>query len=258
MSVLETKGLTKVYSTKGAVVTTALKGIDLKIEKGEFVGIMGPSGSGKTTLLNLLATIDKPTSGKILINTQDVSGLRKDRLAAFRRKHLGFIFQDFNLLDTLTIQENMILPLVMDRRSVTEIEKRVGEIADFLGITGVLHKKVYEVSGGQQQRAAAGRAMIHEPSLLLADEPTGNLDSKSAKSLMTALGQLHEQKQATIVMVTHDPVAASYCERILFIRDGEIFSEICKGKNQHSFFQEILDALAMIGGDYHKPSSSRL
>ncbi|PFZ11858.1 bacitracin ABC transporter ATP-binding protein [Bacillus pseudomycoides] len=257
MSVLEVKGLTKVYQSKGSVATTALHDIKFKIEEGEFVGIMGPSGSGKTTLLNLLATIDKQTSGHVYVNGEEISQMRAAKLAEFRRTHLGFIFQDFNLLDTLSIKENIILPLVMAKRPVKEIDTKVLEIAKFLNIEGILNKKVYEVSGGQQQRAAAARAIIHEPTLILADEPTGNLDSKSAKSLMGALQDLHEQKKVTIAMVTHDPVAASYCERILFIRDGEIFSEIHKGKTKHAFFQEILDVLAMLGGEYHELSPAR-
>ncbi|HFJ9379720.1 TPA: ABC transporter ATP-binding protein [Bacillus paranthracis] len=257
MSVLEVKGLTKVYQSKGSVATTALNDINFKIEEGEFVGIMGPSGSGKTTLLNLLATIDKQTSGHVLVNGEEINQMRAAKLAEFRRTHLGFIFQDFNLLDTLSIKENIILPLVMAKKSVNEIDAKVLEIAKFLNIEGILNKKVYEVSGGQQQRAAAARAIIHEPTLILADEPTGNLDSKSAKSLMSALQDLHEQKKVTIAMVTHDPVAASYCERILFIRDGEIFSEIHKGRTKQALFQEILDVLAMLGGEYHELSPAR-
>ncbi|MFB5093891.1 ABC transporter ATP-binding protein [Bacillus cereus] len=257
MSVLEVKGLTKVYQSKGSVATTALNDINFKIEEGEFVGIMGPSGSGKTTLLNLLATIDKQTSGHVLVNGEEINQMRAAKLAEFRRTHLGFIFQDFNLLDTLSIKENIILPLVMAKKSVNEIDAKVLEIAKFLNIEEILNKKVYEVSGGQQQRAAAARAIIHEPTLILADEPTGNLDSKSAKSLMGALQDLHEQKKLTIAMVTHDPVAASYCERILFIRDGEIFSEIHKGRTKQAFFQEILDVLAMLGGEYHELSPAR-
>jgi ABC-type lipoprotein export system ATPase subunit len=256
MSVLEVKGLTKVYQSTGAVTTTALNNINFKIEEGEFVGIMGPSGSGKTTLLNLLATIDKPTSGHVYMNNEEINQMKAAKLAAFRRTHLGFIFQDFNLLDTLSIKENIILPLVMAKRPVKEIEQKVLEVARFLNIEAILDKKVYEVSGGQQQRAAAARAIIHNPTLILADEPTGNLDSKSAKSLMGALQQLHEEKKATVAMVTHDPVAASYCERILFIRDGEIFSEIHKGHTKQAFFQEILDVLAMLGGEHHELSAA--
>ncbi|EAO52796.1 ABC transporter ATP-binding protein [Bacillus thuringiensis serovar israelensis ATCC 35646] len=198
MSVLEVKGLTKVYQSKGSVATTALNDINFKIEEGEFVGIMGPSGSGKTTLLNLLATIDKQTSGHVLVNGEEINQMRAAKLAEFRRTHLGFIFQDFNLLDTLSIKENIILPLVMAKKSVNEIDAKVLEIAKFLNIEEILNKKVYEVSGGQQQRAAAARAIIHEPTLILADEPTGNLDSKSAKSLMSALQDLHEQKKVTL------------------------------------------------------------
>lgn len=239
MSVLEVKGLTKVYQSKGSVATTALNDINFKIEEGEFVGIMGPSGSGKTTLLNLLATIDKQTSGHVLVNGEEINQMRAAKLAEFRRTHLGFIFQDFNLLDTLSIKENIILPLVMAKKSVNEIDAKVLEIAKFLNIEEILNKKVYEVSGGQQQRAAAARAIIHEPTLILADEPTGNLDSKSAKSLMSALQDLHEQKRVTIAMVTHDPVAASYCERILFIRDGEIFQKFIKEERSKPFSKKF-------------------
>ncbi|WP_416827477.1 ABC transporter ATP-binding protein [Ectobacillus polymachus] len=257
MSVLEVRGLSKVYQSKGSVATTALQDIDLIIEEGEFVGIMGPSGSGKTTLLNILATIDKPTSGHVYINAKEITKEKGAGLARFRREHLGFIFQDFNLLDTLTIKENIMLPLVLGNYSIQEIEKRVKEIASFLHITEILDKKVYETSGGQQQRAAAARAIIHEPSLILADEPTGNLDSKSAKALMTALKDMHHKKRVTITMVTHDPFAASYCERIIFIRDGKLFTEIRKGEKQEAFFQEILGVQAMLGGDQHEFSPSR-
>ena len=203
MSVLEVKGLTKVYQSKGSVATTALNDINFKIEEGEFVGIMGPSGSGKTTLLNLLATIDKQTSGHVLVNGEEINQMRA-KLAEFRRTHLGFIFQDFNLLDTLSIKENIILPLVMAKKSVNEIDAKVLEIAKFLNIEEILNKKYTKYPG---TTTTCGRAIIHEPTLILADEPTGNLDSKSAKSLMGALQDLHEQKKVTIAMVTHDPVA---------------------------------------------------
>ncbi|MDF4766350.1 ABC transporter ATP-binding protein, partial [Vibrio parahaemolyticus] len=226
-------------------------------KEGEFVGIMGPSGSGKTTLLNVISTLDQATGGSVTIAGTNITSMKGNALSDFRSQKLGFIFQDFNLLDTLSIKENIILPLVMAKKSVNEIDAKVLEIAKFLNIEEILNKKVYEVSGGQQQRAAAARAIIHEPTLILADEPTGNLDSKSAKSLMSALQDLHEQKRVTIAMVTHDPVAASYCERILFIRDGEIFSEIHKGRTKQAFFQEILDVLAMLGGEYHELSPAR-
>ena len=255
MSVLEVKGLTKVYQSKGSVATTALNDINFKIEEGEFVGLC-ILREGKTTLLNLLATIDKQTSGHVLVNGEEINQMRAAKLAEFRRTHLGFIFQDFNLLDTLSIKENIILPLVMAKKSVNEIDAKVLEIAKFLNIEEILNKK-YTKYQADNSNAAAARAIIHEPTLILADEPTGNLDSKSAKSLMSALQDLHEQKKVTIAMVTHDPVAASYCERILFIRDGEIFSEIHKGRTKQAFFQEILDVLAMLGGEYHELSPAR-
>ena len=185
--VLQTEGLTKVYDSRGRVTTKALSNFSFEVKKGEFVGIMGPSGSGKTTLLNLLATIDRPTSGRVLIEGVDTSALKGDKLAEFRRRRLGFVFQDFNLLDTLTIGENISLPLVLDRRPVAFIKERVREVAHTLGITAILPKYPHEVSGGQQQRAAAARAIVHQPALLLADEPTGNLDSKAARELMEML-----------------------------------------------------------------------
>ena len=192
------------------------------MQKGEFLGIMGPSGSGKTTLLNLLATIDRPTSGTVAIEGTDVSRLRGEQLALFRRRRLGFVFQDYNLLDSLTIGENIALPLVLDRVPVRIIKERLRMLAGQLGIGDILHKYPYEVSGGQQQRAAAARAIIHEPAVILADEPTGNLDSRSAKDLMETLVMLNNMAGVTIVMVTHDAFAASYCRRIQFIRDGEL------------------------------------
>lgn len=249
MIVLQTEGLTKVYSSRSRVTTKALTNFSIEVQKGEFVGIMGPSGSGKTTLLNLLATIDQPTSGKVLIEGVDTARLKGEKLAEFRRRRLGFVFQDFNLLDTLTIGENIALPLVLDRRPVALIKDRVQEVAQALDIAGILSKYPHEVSGGQQQRAAAARAMVHYPALLLADEPTGNLDSKSARELMEILTLLNESQGATILMVTHDPFAASFCRRIVFIRDGQRYNELHRGESRQLFFQRILDVLAMIGGD---------
>ncbi|WP_166239593.1 ABC transporter ATP-binding protein [Paenibacillus turpanensis] len=249
MEVLKARALTKVYgSTQSGVTYRALDGVDLEVEKGEFVGVMGPSGSGKTTLLNLLSTIDKPTSGSIEINGSDPAGLRPDELALFRRRELGFVFQDFNLLDTLSLQENIMLPLVLERVRKQEMLRRLQEMAELLGITPILTKRTYEVSGGQQQRAAIARAMIHSPAILLADELTGNLDSKSASDVMNALKDLNERQGASILMVTHDPFAASFCKRIVFIKDGRLFSEIRRGQNQQAFFQLILDSLSMLGG----------
>lgn len=257
MSVLKAQGLTKVYGSKGKMLYRALNDIHLDIQKGEFVGVMGPSGSGKTTLLNILATIDKPTSGKVEIGGVDPTVLNDKKLALFRRRELGFIFQDFNLLDTLSIQENIILPLVLDNTNIKEMEKRLQQSAELLGISGILDKRTYEVSGGQKQRAAIARAMIHQPAILLADELTGNLDSKAAKDVMDSLRDLNEQMGATIMMVTHDPFAASYCKRIVFIKDGAFFSEIRRGTNRQAFFQQILDSLSVLGGNFDELSTVR-
>ena len=257
MSVLKAQGLNKIYSSKGNVVCTALNDIDLQIEYGEFVGVMGPSGSGKTTLLNLLAAMDRPTSGHIEINGINPNKLSDKKLALFRRRELGFIFQDFNLLDSLTIKENIILPLVLEGTAPKLIEEKLNSLTERLQITNLLNKRTYEVSGGQKQRAAIARALINEPSLLLADELTGNLDSKSAKDVMESLKELNERLKATILMVTHDPFSASYCQRIVFIKDGRIFSEIRRGSNRQAFFQQILDALSVLGGNFNDTPFAR-
>jgi len=217
---------------------------------------MGPYGSGKTTLLNLLATIDRPTAGIVHVEGVDTATLRGEELALFRRRRLGFIFQDFNLLDSLTIGENIALPLVLDRLPVTKIRARVNAMTQRLGIVDILNKYPYEVSGGQQQRAAAARAIIHEPAIILADEPTGNLDSRSARDLMETLTLLNTAASATIAMVTHD-LAASFCRRILFIRDGRLYNEIHRGESRQQFFQQILDVLSLIGGGPDEPVASR-
>ncbi|MFE6795668.1 ABC transporter ATP-binding protein [Paenibacillus chitinolyticus] len=257
MAVLKAEQVTKIYGTKSNLTYKALENIGLEIGEGEFVGVMGPSGSGKTTLLNILATIDKPTSGHIEINGTDPAALSGKQLALFRRRELGFIFQDFNLLDTLSIRENIILPLALDKKPVAEIEGRLKPCAELLGITAILDKRTYEVSGGQKQRAAIARAIIHRPSILLADELTGNLDSKAAKDVMESLKELNEQLGATIMMVTHDPFAASYCKRIVFIKDGKLFSELRRGANRQAFFQQILDSLSVLGGNFDEFSTAR-
>jgi len=249
VSVLKAENVTKVYGDKrGGMKVKALDKFNINVEKGEFVGVMGPSGSGKSTLLNILATIDTPSSGEIFINGTNISKLDDKKAALFRRNELGFIFQDFNLLDSLSIKENIILPLVMDKMTVSEIENRVQSIAEILNIEKILEKRPYETSGGQQQRAACARALIHNPSLILADEPTGNLDSKAAEDVMDSLEKLNCENEATIMMVTHDPFSASFCKRIVMIKDGKHFLEIVRGGNRQAFFKEIMDALTLIGG----------
>lgn len=255
---LKATNITKTYSSKkGSYMHTALHPFNLQVAKGEFVGIMGPSGSGKSTLLNILATIDQPSSGTVELDGILTKQLNDKELALFRRKRLGFIFQDFHLLDTLNVRENILLPLVLEKSSLQDMEKRLQEMAVMLGIQDILEKRTYEISGGQQQRTAAARAMIHDPDLILADEPTGNLDSASAKSLMEALAALNEQQERTILMVTHDPVAASYCKRIVFIRDGQTFTEIYKGEQRQAFFQKILHVLSVLGGSIDDISPAR-
>ncbi|HEX7002513.1 MAG TPA: ABC transporter ATP-binding protein [Trueperaceae bacterium] len=249
-AVLEARGLTKVYGggPKGGATHTALDGFDLTVAEGEFLGIMGPSGSGKTTLLNLLSTIDRPTSGSVRIGGQDPATMDEERLALFRRRRLGFVFQDFNLLDTLTLRENVLLPLVLDKVPVKEMNAALERVAETLGIGGVLDRMPFEVSGGQQQRAAIARAIVHDPAVVLADELTGNLDSKAANDVMQALRSLNEDRGVTVVMVTHDPFAASFCRRVVFIRDGRPFTELRRGGSRQVFFQQLLDTLSAMGG----------
>lgn len=251
MEVLNIKNLRKVYGSKfGGVTYTALDDINLTVNNGEFVGIMGPSGSGKTTFLNVISTIDKPTSGHVLIDGKDVTKLKEPNLSYFRREKLGFIFQDFNLLDNMTLKENIVLPLSLSKVPYQIITNRLKNISVKLGIDDILSKHPYEVSGGQKQRAAAARAIITEPSLVLADEPTGALDSKSSKELLNCLEYLNEKNQATILMVTHDALAASYCKRVIFIKDGKLFNEIYRGEMlRKDFYQNILKILSVIGGD---------
>ena len=248
-NVLVARNLKKIYGSRGNVYT-ALSDINLEIKEGEFIGIMGPSGAGKTTLLNIISTIDKPTSGVVTIGQEDIAKMNEDKLASFRRDKLGFIFQDFNLLDTLTLKENVVLPLALARVNLKDIEKRANIIGATLGIKDIFNKYPYEVSGGQKQRAAAARAIITKPKLILADEPTGALDSKSSTELLQALSDLNENEKATIMMVTHDAFAASYCKRIIFIKDGSLFTEIVKGTtSRKEFFKKILDVLSALGGN---------
>ena len=253
---LHVKKVSKVYG--GKVAYRALSDIDLTIEKGEFVGIMGPSGSGKTTLLNMIATIDEPTTGEVLIEGKNPNHLSKNEIAKFRRRELGFVFQDFNLLHTLTVEENIVLPLTLDGKNVKEMKKKANKIAEKLGITSIMKKRTHEISGGQAQRVAVARAMIHNPKLLLADEPTGNLDSKASHDVMEMLESINQNEQATMMLVTHDPQAASYCQRVVFIRDGKFHSEIHRGDNRQEFFQKIIDTLSLMGGNGNDLSSIRV
>ena len=249
MNVMEVKSVKKVYSTKNSNnKSTALNGVSLSVEKGEFLGIMGPSGAEKSTLLNVISTIDSPTSGTVTIGGKSFSNLDEDELSMFRRKRLGFIFQDYNLLDTLTLKENIILPLTLSKEKVSVMEKRLNEISGILNIKKILNKYPYEVSGGQKQRAAAARAIITNPEIIFADEPTGALDSKSSTELLNNLTLLNRNNEATIVMVTHDAFAASYCDRILFIKDGILDTEIEKSGSREDFYSEILGTLSKIGG----------
>ncbi|WP_040205698.1 ABC transporter ATP-binding protein [Neobacillus jeddahensis] len=247
-TIVEAKRMKKIYGGKGNVFT-ALDEIDLTVREGEFVGIMGPSGAGKSTLLNVLATIDTPTSGDVVIDGTSIINMKEEQLSAFRRDKLGFIFQDYNLLDTLTVKENILLPLALAKMNVAELERRVAIVADKFAIGSILEKYPYQISGGQKQRTAAARAIVAKPSLILADEPTGALDSKSATDLLESLKDLSEQDQATILTVTHDAFAASYCGRVLFIKDGKLFTELVKGKGtRKEFFNKVLDVLAALGG----------
>ncbi|MGG2017884.1 ABC transporter ATP-binding protein [Bacillus sp. S10(2024)] len=247
-TVLDAKDIRKVYNTGGNTYE-ALKGINLQVKEGEFVGIMGPSGSGKTTLLNVLSTIDNATNGEILIDGNDIVKMNDDKLALFRRDHLGFIFQDYNLLDTLTVRENIALPLALSKVKASEIDRRVLEIAKKFGIDHILEQYPYQVSGGQKQRCAASRAIVTNPSMIFGDEPTGALDSKSATDLLESLKALNEYDQSTILMVTHDAFAASYCKRVIFIKDGELYKELHRGEvTRKQFFGRVLDVMSTISG----------
>lgn len=247
--ILKVHNVEKYYGNKENV-TKALDNISFEVLKGEFVGIMGPSGSGKTTLLNCISTIDKVTTGAIIIDKDDITRLKNRKLEKFRRDKLGFVFQDFNLLDTLTAYENIALALTIAGKKGKEVDDLVRKSADDLGITEVLEKYPYQISGGQKQRVACARAIVNNPKLILADEPTGALDSKSAKMLLNSIEKLNKDIEATILMVTHDPFTASYANRILFIKDGKIFNELIKGENSRKdFFDKIIDVVTLLGGD---------
>ena len=252
MSILQVNDLQKVYTTRfGGVRVPALTGVTFTVEPSEYVAIMGESGAGKTTLLNLLAALDKPTAGQILLDGKDLSAVPEARLAAFRRENLGFVFQDFNLLDNFTLEDNIYLPLVLSRVPYEDMHRRLMPLAKLLGISSLLKKHPYEVSGGQKQRAAVARALITQPRLILADEPTGALDSHSTDELLNLLDQVNAQGQ-TILMVTHSVKAASHARRVLFIKDGKLFHQLYRGEaDRAAFYQRIADTLTLIatGGE---------
>ena len=247
--ILQVKNVEKYYGSKSSL-TKAINGISFEVEKGEFVAIMGASGSGKTTLLNLISTIDKVTAGEIFVDGENITKLKGNNLNKFRRDKLGFIFQDFNLLDTLTGYENISLSLSIQNISYSEQKKRIEDIASKLGITKILNKYPYQMSGGEKQRIASARAIITNPSLILADEPTGALDSKSSKQLLNNFEYLNNELKSTILMVTHDAFTASYASRVIFIKDGKIFNEIQKGdSSRKEFFDNIIDVVTLLGGE---------
>ncbi|MCO6541258.1 MAG: ABC transporter ATP-binding protein [Lactobacillus sp.] len=245
--ILKVQKLNKVYGKKGDYQTTALKSIDFTLDSKEFVGIMGASGSGKSTLLNIIASLDKPTSGQVLFHNQNITKLNENELADFRAQQIGFIFQNFNLLENLTSRENISLPLMLQKTDSYQISKKVEKVAQQLSIYHLLDKYPTELSGGQKQRVASARALISEPQLILADEPTGALDSKSAQNLLNLLSQINENNNVPLLMVTHDPIAASYCDRVLFIKDGVIFNEASNNsQNKNDFYHKILTILERI------------
>ena len=250
MALLDVKNVKKIYTTRfGGNQVEALHNVSFSVEAGEYVAILGESGSGKTTLLNILAALDKPTGGKVYLKGNDLGKIREKEMAAFRRQNLGFVFQDFNLLDTLTGYENIALALSIQNVKPKEIDSRIQEVAKRLGIEEVLNKYSYQMSGGQKQRVAAARALITNPKLILADEPTGALDSKSSRYLLESMKEMNEGLAATILMVTHDAFTASYASRVIFIKDGKIFNEIRRGDDtRKQFFNRIIEVVTVLGG----------
>ncbi|WP_195946216.1 ABC transporter ATP-binding protein [Paraclostridium bifermentans] len=248
-NILEVKNIEKYYGNRDTI-NKAIDNISFSVSEGEFIGIMGPSGSGKTTLLNCISTIDSVSSGNIIINDQDITKLKSKKLDKFRQAELGFIFQDFNLLDTLTAYENIALALTIKGEKTSQIDNKIKEVAKYLEIYNILDKYPYQISGGQKQRVASARAIITNPSLVLADEPTGALDSKASRLLLERFEKLNQEFKTTILMVTHDAFTASYANRILFIKDGEIFNEVIRGNDSRKeFFNRIIDVITLLGGD---------
>lgn len=248
-NILRVEKIEKYYGNKDNI-TKAIDNISFRVDKGEFVGIMGPSGSGKTTLLNCISTIDNVTTGNIIINDKDITKMKSKQVEKFRKDELGFIFQDFNLLDTLTAYENIALALTIQGTKQSEIDRLIKDIASNLGISDILNKYPYQISGGQKQRVASARAIVTNPSLILADEPTGALDSKSSRLLLDSFEKLNKELDATILMVTHDAFTASYAHRILFIKDGKVFNELVRGNDsRREFFNRIIEVVTLLGGD---------
>lgn len=252
MNILEASKIHKSYGNRFNK-QEVLKGIDIAIEQGEFVSIMGASGSGKTTLLNVLSSIDTVSQGSIKISGKEMTGMKERQLAEFRKQHLGFIFQEYNLLDTLTVKENILLPLSITKLSKKEANEKFEAVATELGIFDIRHKYPNEISGGQKQRTSAARAFIHDPSIIFADEPTGALDSKSASDLLNKLSDMNRRRKATIAMVTHDPAAASYSSRVLFIKDGQLYTQLYRGlETRQEFFQSIMKTQGVLSGVQHE------
>ncbi|HEX3077620.1 MAG TPA: ABC transporter ATP-binding protein [Lachnospiraceae bacterium] len=250
MSVLEARSLTKIYGdTKSENATKALNGVDISVEEAEFVAIMGPSGSGKSTLVSILSGITTPTTGSVSIHGSRIDQMDRFEMALFRRRSLGFVFQEFNLLDSLTMKENIILPMVLDKKDDAVMEGKAYEIMNLFAIDQIADKYPYEISGGQQQRAAVCRALINDPVLVFADEPTGNLDSKSANAVMNCFKKMNEERNTTILMVTHDVFAASFCKKVIFIKDGKVCLEVMNKGTRKEFFNRILDCQAVVGGE---------
>lgn len=247
--IVEVKNLVKNYGAKG-FQTKVLKGIDLSIHKNDFIAIMGPSGSGKTTLLNILSTIDKPTQGSVVLDGKEITRINNKELARLRRDKIGFVFQDYNLLDTMTLQDNIALPLALGGGHAKEIEKEVEELGELFGLSEHLKKYPYQLSGGQKQRGAVSRALITNPEIIFADEPTGALDSKASKELLKCLQQVNEKGKATILMVTHDPYCASYAKDVYILSDGLVKCRLSKGSDRKEFYNRIIDIQASMGGDF--------
>ncbi len=251
-TIISVENVTKTYASfKGASEHKALDGISFEVKQGEFVGIMGASGSGKTTLLNILAGIDRLTTGDVYIDNKNIANMKDGELSKFRRQNIGYIFQDFNLLDSLTVKENIALPLILDKVPPTEIEKTVIDLMKFLGIETLSEKYQFNISGGQKQRVASARALVNKPKVCFADEPTGNLDSKSSKNVMEMLSDINKEKESTILMVTHDPYAASYCSKIIFIKDGKLNLVVNKDntKTRNEFFNHIIELQSTLGSE---------